>query len=91
MFLAASWHHIVITTGGFRQTSVIVLGLAFIYFIAHSPSAKRASLNCLFVTPPYQMSNKSGFGISCESRSKSDVMILSMFRFVKKCSLQHLI
>ena len=28
--------------------SVEVLGLAFIYFIAHSPSAKRASLNCLF-------------------------------------------
>ena len=38
----------VITTGGFRQMSVEVLGLAFIYFIAHSPSAKRASLNCLF-------------------------------------------
>ena len=28
--------------------SVEVLGLAFIYFIAQSPSAKRASLNCLF-------------------------------------------
>ena len=28
--------------------SVEVLGLAFIYFIAHSPSAKRRSLNCLF-------------------------------------------
>ena len=28
--------------------SVEVLGLAFIYFIVHSPSAKRASLNCLF-------------------------------------------
>ena len=48
MFLAATWHHIVITTGGFHQMSVEVLGLAFIYFSAHSPSAKRASLNCLF-------------------------------------------
>ena len=38
------WHHIVITTGGFHQMSVEVLGLAFINFIAHSPSAKRASL-----------------------------------------------
>ena len=28
--------------------SVEVLGLAFIYFIGHSPSANRASLNCLF-------------------------------------------
>ena len=28
--------------------SVEVLGLAFIYFTAHLPSAKRASLNCLF-------------------------------------------
>ena len=28
--------------------SVEVLGLAFIYFSAHSPSAKHASLNCLF-------------------------------------------
>ena len=28
--------------------SVEVLGLAFIWFIAHSPSAKRLSLNCLF-------------------------------------------
>ena len=28
--------------------SLEVLGLAFIYFIAHSPSTKRASLNCLF-------------------------------------------
>ena len=28
--------------------SVEVLGLAFIYFIAHSPSAKGASLSCLF-------------------------------------------
>ena len=46
--LAATWHHIVITTVGFRQMSVEVLGLAFIYFIAHSPSTKRASLNCLF-------------------------------------------
>ena len=50
--LAASWHHIVITTGGFRQTSVIVIRLAFIYFIAQSPSAKRASFNCLFNDTP---------------------------------------
>ena len=28
--------------------SMGVLGLAFIYFITQSPSAKRASLNCLF-------------------------------------------
>ena len=28
--------------------SVEVLGLAFIYFIAHSPSVMYASLNCLF-------------------------------------------
>ena len=28
--------------------SVEVLGLAFIYFIAHSPSTKLASFNCLF-------------------------------------------
>ena len=28
--------------------SVQVLGLAFIYVIAHSPSTKRVSLNCLF-------------------------------------------
>ena len=28
--------------------SVKILVLAFIYFIAHLPSAKRASLNCLF-------------------------------------------
>ena len=28
--------------------SVEVLGLAFTCFIAHSPSAKRASLDCLF-------------------------------------------
>ena len=28
--------------------SVEVLGLTFIYFIAHSLSAKHASLNCLF-------------------------------------------
>ena len=48
MFLAVTWHHIVITAGGFRQISMEVLGLAFIYFIAHSPSAKRASLNCPF-------------------------------------------
>ena len=50
MFLAvaATWHHIVINTGGFHQMSVEVLGLAFIYFIAYSPSAKCASLNCLF-------------------------------------------
>ena len=48
VFLAATCHHIFITTGGFRQMSVEVLGLAFIYFIAHSPSAKLASLNCLF-------------------------------------------
>ena len=49
VFLATTWHHIVITTGCFRQMSVAVLGLAFIYFIAHSLSAKRASLNCLFI------------------------------------------
>ena len=48
MFLAATWQHIVITTGSFRQMSVEVLGLVFIYFIAHLPSAKHASLNCLF-------------------------------------------
>ena len=48
MFLAATWQHIVITTGGLRQMSFEVLGLAFIYFIAHSPSTKCASLNCLF-------------------------------------------
>ena len=48
VFLAATRHNIVITTGGFRQMSVEVLGLTFIYFIAHSPSAKRATLNCLF-------------------------------------------
>ena len=48
VFLAATWHHIVITTGGFCQMSEEVLGLAFIYFIAHSSSAKSASSNCLF-------------------------------------------
>ena len=48
MLLAITWQHIVFTTCGFRQMYVEVLGLAFIYFIAHSPSAKRASLNCLF-------------------------------------------
>ena len=48
MFLAVTWHHIVITTGGFRQMSVELLGIAFVYFIAHSPPAKRVSLNCLF-------------------------------------------
>ena len=49
MFLAATWQHIVITTGGFHQMSVEVLGLAFIYFIAYSPSAKRASLNLMML------------------------------------------
>ena len=48
MYLATTWHHIVSTTGSFRQMSVEVLGLAFIYFIAYLPSAKSASLNCLF-------------------------------------------
>ena len=41
-------YHGLITTGSFHQMSVEVLGLAFIYFIAHSPSAKHASLNCQF-------------------------------------------
>ena len=43
VFLAATWHHIVITTFGFRQMSVEVQRLAFIYFIAHSLSTKRAN------------------------------------------------
>ena len=38
----------VITTGSFRQTSLEVLGLAFVYFIAHLSSAKRASSIFLF-------------------------------------------
>ena len=48
MFLAAAWQHIIITTDGFRKMSVEVVGLAFIYFILHLPSAKHVSLNCLF-------------------------------------------
>ena len=42
----------------------------------------------LTVTPPYQMSNKSGFEISCESRSKSGMKILSILYSTNNCSLQ---
>ena len=41
MFLTATWQHFVSTTGGFRQMSVEVLGLAF-------STSKHGGLNCLF-------------------------------------------
>ena len=44
-----------------------------------------------YVTPQHQMSNKSGFEILRESTSKSDMMILGIFRFVHKRNVRHLI
>ena len=57
--------------------SVEVLGLAFIYFITHSPSAKHVSLNCPFndaqriewwpayvVCLEFQNANKRAFSVS---------------------------
>ena len=68
--------HILFNTSG----SIPVLNL---YIITNT--------HCLYVTPQRQMSNKSGFEILRESTSRSEMMMLPMFRFVQKRNVQHLI
>ena len=57
--------------------SVEVVGLVFIYFVAHSPSAKRACLNCLLndaqrladvACLELQNENKRAFSVSVSFR-----------------------